>query len=415
MPWISTIGGPLAALRGITSWPWSCSCRGSNTRAQATDPGYDRRVRLPRALDLRRSPRNADFGELQETFLVSAVATILVIRTQLWLTNYPQLGGHGLHIAHLLYGGIFMVLAIGLLVTFLGRSPRFPAAVVGGVGLGFFIDELGKFITSDNNYFFEPAAAFIYLIFVGLFLLTRSLQRRRGLSPGEKLSNAIDLVGEAARHDFDMNEKRRALEFLDGCDPSHPLVEPVRRLVAELEAIPAPAPSRLTRLAHSVRDRYRRLCGTSLFRSGIAWVFALWALLSAATIIELVFSVGLQLGGARSGFGSDAVGQLTFINIASLCTTAVSGVLVILGLRRWQEDKRLEAYRLFDRALMVSIFLTRVFSFVESQFGAVFGVGIDLLLLTTVRYAAQQELRMERESITAAPPQAAASPAPAVS
>ncbi len=62
----------------------------------------------------RRSPRNADFGRLLEAFLVAAVATILVIRTQLWLTNYPQLGGGGLHIAHLLYGGIFMVIAIGI-------------------------------------------------------------------------------------------------------------------------------------------------------------------------------------------------------------------------------------------------------------------------------------------------------------
>src|SRR3954464_10810716 len=190
------------------------------------------RLRWPAALDFRRAPRNADFRELQETFLVSAIATILVIRTQLWLTNYPQLGGGGLHIAHLLYGGIFMVLAIGLLVTFLGRSPRFPAAVIGGVGFGFFIDELGKFITSDNNYFFEPAAALIYLVFVGLFLLTRSLQRRRGLPPPEKLPNAVDLVGEAARRDFDMNEKRRALEYLEDCDPTHPLVAPVRRLVA---------------------------------------------------------------------------------------------------------------------------------------------------------------------------------------
>ena len=75
----------------------------------------------PAALNLaRRAPRNMDFGQLQETFLVVAVTTILVIRTQLWLTNYPQLGGHGLHIAHLLWGGMFMVIAIGILVTFLG-------------------------------------------------------------------------------------------------------------------------------------------------------------------------------------------------------------------------------------------------------------------------------------------------------
>ena len=31
----------------------------------------------------RRSPRNADFGRLLETFLIAAIATILVIRTQL--------------------------------------------------------------------------------------------------------------------------------------------------------------------------------------------------------------------------------------------------------------------------------------------------------------------------------------------
>ena len=155
-----------------------------------------------------------------------AVTTILVIRTQLWLTNYPQLGGHGLHIAHLLWGGMFMVIAIGILVTFLGRSPRRVAAIVGGVGFGFFIDELGKFITADNNYFFKPAAALIYLIFIGLFLLTRAFQRERGLSSAERLSNAIDLAGEAAAGRLDAAGRARALALLDGADPQDPLVQP---------------------------------------------------------------------------------------------------------------------------------------------------------------------------------------------
>jgi hypothetical protein len=53
------------------------------------------------------------------------------------------------------------------------------------------------------------------------------------------------------------------------------------------------------------------------------------------------------------------------------------------------------------------MFLTRVFSFVESQFGAVFGVGLDLLLLVTLRYAAQQERRTERESSASMPAVAA--------
>jgi hypothetical protein len=45
--------------------------------------------------------------------LISSIATILVIRTELWLTNYPRLGGSGRHIAHLLWSGLLMLLAIG--------------------------------------------------------------------------------------------------------------------------------------------------------------------------------------------------------------------------------------------------------------------------------------------------------------
>ena len=95
--------------------------------------------------------RAVEIGELQDTFLISSVSTILIIRLQLWATNYPQLGGGKLHIAHLLWGGLLMLIAIGLLVTFVDHRWRYPAAVIGGAGFGFFIDEVGKFVTSDND------------------------------------------------------------------------------------------------------------------------------------------------------------------------------------------------------------------------------------------------------------------------
>jgi ABC-type multidrug transport system fused ATPase/permease subunit len=344
----------------------------------------------------RRAPRNAEFGELQETFLIAAVATILVIRTQLWLTNYPQLGGGGLHIAHLLYGGILMVVAIGILVTLLGPSARRPAAVIGGVGFGFFIDELGKFVTADNNYFFQPAAALIYLIFVGLFMLNRAMQRHRGLSSMERISNALDLVGEAARRNFDRHEKARALELLDGADRGDPLVGSIRRLIQSLDAMPAAEPSRVVRWAGRLRERYFELVERGWFRRLVGWAFAVWALLSLGTVVELVLSLGLHLGGARHGFQRDSLEHLSFINIASIVSGAVSAGLVLAGLRLLRAGRRLDAYRMFERALLVSIFVTRVFAFVESQFGAVFGLSIDLLLLVTLRYMTRQERRRAR-------------------
>ena len=50
--------------------------------------------------------RNIEAGNLLESFLVSAVASVLAIRSFLYLTGYPQLSGRGLHIAHLLWGGL---------------------------------------------------------------------------------------------------------------------------------------------------------------------------------------------------------------------------------------------------------------------------------------------------------------------
>jgi hypothetical protein len=333
----------------------------------------------------RTAVHNTDFGALHETFLVTAVTTVLVIRTQLWLTNYPQLGGHGLHIAHLLWGGLFMVVALGMLLTYVGRGVRRPAAIVGGVGFGFFIDELGKFVTSDNNYFYKPAAALIYLIFVGLFLTSRWMQRRAEPTAREELSNAIDLIGEAARHDLDERDRARAREMLERADPADPLVPELRALLERVSAIPTAPPPWYARWGARVRAAYLSLVRRPRFAAAIGWVFAVWAALSCLAVFELVLSVGLDLGGARRGFASDRIGDLGVIEMASLASSVLSAAFVVVGIGRLRRGDRAGALREFDRALLVAIFVTEVFAFVESQFGAVFGLAVDLLLWITVR------------------------------
>ncbi len=335
---------------------------------------------------------------------------MLVIRTQLWATNYPQLGGHGLHIAHLLYGGIFMVIAIGLLLIYLNRGVRRPSAVIGGVGFGFFIDELGKFITSDNNYFFQPAAALIYLIFVGLYLIIRALDKRRGLTQMEYVVNALDLVSEAARHDLDQREKDRALRLLDLADPHDPLVEPVRELLSKLDALPSQPPAWPARQAAKVRDAYLALSRRPAFDPVVIAVLVGWGALSLFFTVELVLSLGLHLGGAAKGSVSDDIGQLSTINWLSLASSTASGILVLVGVVQLRRGHRAAAFEWFERALLVSIFLTRSFAFVESQFGAVFGLAVDLLLLISVHLAQRSE--QVRDMTAAGPAPVVPTPAP---
>ena len=87
--------------------------------------------------------RDADGGEILELFLVAAVAALLLIRAFLALTGYPQLGSANLHIAHMLWGGLLMLAALMLLISYWSPGVRWLAGLLGGVGFGAFIDELG--------------------------------------------------------------------------------------------------------------------------------------------------------------------------------------------------------------------------------------------------------------------------------
>lgn len=126
-------------------------------------------------LGLHLPARNPGADRLVEHFLIVAATTIVVTRVFLGLTGYPELGGPGLHIAHMLWGGVLMLAALFMVLIFVGRQAKHAAALVGGAGFGLFIDEVGKFVTRDNDYFFQPSFAIMYGVFVVLFMLFRQL------------------------------------------------------------------------------------------------------------------------------------------------------------------------------------------------------------------------------------------------
>src|SRR5882757_3964535 len=101
-----------------------------------------------------------------EAFVICAVVTVLITRSFLSATGYPKIGSGGLHIAHMLWGGLLLLIAQLLTLSYLGPVTKPLAAVLGGVGFRLFIDEVGKFVTADNDYFYRPAVAIMYVVFV---------------------------------------------------------------------------------------------------------------------------------------------------------------------------------------------------------------------------------------------------------
>ncbi len=332
--------------------------------------------------------RSVNAGSYLESFLVSAIAAVLGIRVFLELTGYPQIGGSGLHIAHMLWGGFFMLAAIIPLLALLGQEVRGVAAILGGIGFGTFIDELGKFITADNDYFFRPAIALIYVIFILLFLLFRSIERRQEPSQDELLANSADmvvtlLVGGASRE-----ETTQALELLDRSGVHSPLSRALRQAVlAAAHGVEESSPSLPTRVSTLLRRGYGHLIRWQWFQRTVLALFVVYAILFLSTAIWLLVRMGpasLLIENGRSvvalGFPLSAV---------------ISSLLVVSGATRLPTS-RLAAYRWFKRAILVSIFFGQFFLFYDNQLGAIGGLAANLVLLSGLNYMIREEEYSQR-------------------
>ncbi|MDD5556593.1 MAG: hypothetical protein PHN82_04990 [bacterium] len=333
--------------------------------------------------------RNIDFDDLLERFFVAAVLAILGIRFFLHLTGYPQLGGRGLHIAHMLWGGLMMLAAIVLLLVTLDRGTRRFAALLGGLGFGTFIDELGKFITSDNDYFFKPTVALIYIIFISLFLAFRALRRYGGFSREEFLVNGIEILKEAAAGRMTADDRERALRFLRLADPSSPITAAAAACLVRLRAAPPEEPGLAARLKASVRALYARLARRPWFARAVTACFVVEAAAGAAMLLAFVAWV-------RDGRTAALLPSPSATEGMSLAASALSAVFIVLGVVRLRRS-RLAAYEMFKKALLVSIFFSRVFAFYEHQFQAFYGLVADILLLLAINYLIAEEKEMPPE------------------
>ncbi len=319
--------------------------------------------------------RSTAAGDLLESFFVSAIVALISIRFALHLTGYPRIGGATLHIAHMLWGGLLMLVALIMLLASLGRGLRRPAAVIGGIGFGTFIDELGKFITADNDYFFRPAFSLIYVTFVLLYLAFRAIQKPR-LTTVERVANALELTLEAARHDLDADEKRRALRLLERAPAEDPLVGAVRSALARIEVAEPARPGFATRARVWLRRSYGALVRHPLFRTVVV---------AAATSLAAIAVVSTILTAFRfEDQGLDAS------EIAVLIARFVPAVILLVGVWRLPRS-RLAAWHTFHSAVLFQIFVTRVVTFYVAQLGAVLGLVADIIVLSTVRALIQQE------------------------
>lgn len=337
--------------------------------------------------------RNLDAVSYAELFIVSAVSAILGIRLFLHLTGYPQIGNSTLHIAHMLWGGLGMLIAVIMLLTFIGKKIEAWAALIGGVGFGTFIDEVGKFVTSDNDYFFEPSVAIMYVVFVLILLSIHTIRTGWTFTKREYLINAIKGLEEIALKNLDTDEKSEALDYLSRSDPDDPLTEPLKKLISDTKPIPSGKPGFYTRAKTRLSGFYTRIAGTKYFRLAINIFFIGKLAITLIFVALFTFVVGFGMGkpgGKAVEFTMQRLTDLTFIDKARIFSSILSGIFVLLGVYMIRKS-RLSAYRMFERSVLVSILLTYVFIFYKEQFAALMGLSFNLLILFGLRILIRRE------------------------
>ncbi|MBP9700364.1 hypothetical protein KBD71_03740 [Candidatus Woesebacteria bacterium] len=329
--------------------------------------------------------RSIEFSEIIENFILSAVTTIIVVRIFLRLAGYPQLGGGGLHIAHMLWGGLFLALALLISVSFLNKEAKRLSVVLGGIGFGLFIDEIGKFVTSDNNYFYQPTFALIYLVFVLLFFSFRFIMSHQALSPHEYAMNAVEEMKEVLYLDLDEDEKQRTLQYLQKSDASNPLV---KTLIQTLETVAPHTQQKDISIFFVIKKKIRALYWNYGKRAAIARFIAICFILLSlyrlvAAIQSLEWTWNFWIWGSQLGS--------IFVSI-----------WILQGFLAYQRKQKVLALRHFQRAVVISILVVQIFDFYHDELLALIGLVFGGISYITLEYLISEERidRLSNRSLT---------------
>jgi hypothetical protein len=328
--------------------------------------------------------------------VISFAATVVGVRLFLELTGYPQVGGGQLHIAHLLWGGLAMM--IGLFIVLIWDNPDvlYVTSILSGVGMGLFIDEVGKFITKNNDYFFPAAAPLIYAVFLVVLILYLLVRRKNKPDPQRAMALALEGLKEMVYGQVDEMEGQRILNHLAlarQSDNSH--IAEVATMLYEHLSKEQPSfadyqPGLFRRLASTLkgwglklgRKWHRRLILVGLGLNAVATVALLLLLLIYSLAPHADFSTQMMvmlMVAAQKADAGGVTGQMVRLALNFL-VGATS--LVAMGLLLRGKERAGMAWALVQEIL--SLTALQMVTFYLTQFTAVLPTIFQFLMLALI-------------------------------
>ena len=319
--------------------------------------------------------------------LFSFAVTVIMTRLFLELTGYPQLGGGGLHIAHVLWGGLLLFAGSLLPLILANREVYVLGALSSGIGVGLFIDEVGKFITATNDYFYPAAAPIIYVFFLLTVLVYTHVRRPPSRDARAELYRSLEALSEVLDHDLqprerdDLEERLRQVERVAEHPEQARLASALREFVAaDSIRVAKETPGWWRAWQARVAAFEARWVRQLRLRVVLAVGLAITGVVALMSLIPVAFVVlGLLTAEVR------ITPELVWL-ILRLALAAVVGIPLVAGalLLVAGRDRRGIEWGAFG--LIFSLTVVHILNFYVEQFQAVISAMIQFGLLIGVQY-----------------------------
>ncbi len=323
--------------------------------------------------------------------LLSFAASVSLTRLFLSLSSYPQIGKGDVHIAHVLWGGLLLYTAAILPLLFANRRIYTISALLAGSGVGLFIDEVGKFITQENDYFTPVAASIVYVVFLLTIALLLHIRRLGRAENRDEITKAFESIWESLHHPLPSREYMRLKTRLEGFVNSAPsrryadLAEALLKFLdTDASRIHVPRNKLvksigLTRrkTAHLFSDRYLRIylmlgllaIGLLNLKNPISILLARWLPPNISALLAIY--AGRHVEAATSPLWS-SIRLILEVSVGVLLLTAAG----LLAVKRNRQGAAMGYV-----ALLLSLTTVDVLLFYFEQFSTIITTMIQFLLL----------------------------------
>lgn len=324
--------------------------------------------------------------------MISGLITLLVTRFYLQLRGWPTISFGVWHIAHANWGGILMVIGCMLTLIFHGEKIRKTSAIVSGMGWGLFVDEVGKYITKNNDYWFQPAIIIIYISFIILYLIYRHLEINQLQDTKTLLYTAITKLEDVAENELDDNEKREMVKNLEKVirkekDLNIKNLAKGLKLFFEKQETKKINPNSWWRVLITKTGyySYNKFFKTRMVTYGLVVYASVWAIDRIQETIRILINPQKMQMLQKFSDGYDLISKSDFYMMTGkIFFDLIAAIFFVMGIFFMTTKKKFKGLRFFQMGLIVSIFLSSVFKLYFEQFSEVWVLATSIILFFVI-------------------------------